>query len=386
VVQSCLHPTLSKNAKDGAPERFGVGLKRTGNGNGNCNDNCNGKGNSNCSGKGGSPNLYFGEMFAMRHSGVGLGLLALVLLGGGGRGDSQTQGAADQGAGTYGLRVFDDEVILTFHAADANGLPVNDLKIDELKLLDNGRAPRKVLAFQSLRDFPIRAGILIDTSESMRETLAGNRAISIQYAQKLLRQKTDEAFVMDFGRVSQVLQPWTNDASLLTAGVGRITAGGEGRLSGTAIFDAIFRACSTQFGKVDQAASGNFILLFSDGEDNASRVSLKDAVAMCQRSNTAIYAFRTDAKDSFGSPGPQTLAELAAETGGRVFHDVGSEAGAYEDLRSIEADLRNQYRLVYKAADLKHDRSFHRIEIRGPERVDKITVRSGYYAPALPAE
>jgi Ca-activated chloride channel family protein len=322
----------------------------------------------------------------VRHSGILFGLLALMLLGGVRRGDSQTQGAPDQSAGTYGLRVFDDEVVLTFHAADANGLPVNDLKIDELRLLDNGRPPRKVLAFQSLQDFPIRAGILVDTSESMRESLAGNRAISIQYAQKLLRQKTDQAFVMDFGRVSRVLQPWTNDAGVLTAGIGKITGGGESRVSGTAIFEAIFRACSTQFGKVDHAASGNFILLFSDGEDNASHVSLKDAVAMCQRSNTAIYAFRTDAKDSFGSLGPQTLAELAAETGGRVFHDVGSEAGVYEDLRSIEADLRNQYRLVYKAADLKHDRSFHRIEIRGPERVDKITVRSGYYAPALPAE
>ncbi len=321
----------------------------------------------------------------MRYPGMLCGLLVLMLLGCVRCAESQAQGASDQNAETYGLRVFDDEVVVTFHAEDANGLPVNDLKLDELRLLDNGRAPRKVLAFQSLQDFPIRAGILIDTSESMRESLAGNRAISIQYAQKLLRQKTDQAFVMDFGRLSRVLQPWTNDAGALTAGIGKITAGGESRVSGTAIFDTIFRACSTQFGKVDYAASGNFILLFSDGEDNASYVSLKDAVAMCQRSNTAIYAFRPDAKDRFSS-GPQTLAELAAETGGRVFHDLGSEAGVYEDLRSIEADLRNQYRLVYKPVDLKHDRSFHRIEIRGPERVDKITVRSGYYAPALPAE
>ena len=329
--------------------------------------------------------LYFGEMCVVRYPGMLCGLLALMLVGGARCADSQTHAASDQSAETYGLRVFDDEVVLTFHAADAEGLPVNDLKLDELRLLDNGRPPRKVLGFQSLQDFPIRAGILIDTSDSMRESLVGNRAISIQYAQKLLRQKTDQAFVMDFGRLSRVLQPWTNDASALTAGIGKITAGGESRVRGTAIFDTIFRACSAQFGKIDHAASGNFILLFSDGEDNASYVSLKDAVAMCQRSNTAIYAFRTDAKDHFSS-GPQTLAELAAETGGRVFHDVGSEAGVYEDLRSIEADLRNQYRLVYKPPDLKHDRSFHRIEIRGPERVDKITVRSGYYAPALPAE
>jgi hypothetical protein len=45
-----------------------------------------------------------------------------------------------------------DEVSLTFHAADAHGLPVNDLKLDELRVLDNGRSPRRIVAFHSLRE------------------------------------------------------------------------------------------------------------------------------------------------------------------------------------------------------------------------------------------
>ncbi|WP_263382750.1 hypothetical protein [Granulicella arctica] len=47
----------------------------------------------------------------------------------------------------------------------------------------------------------------------------------------------------------------------------------------------------------------------------------------------------------------------------------------------MEADLRDQYRIIYKPADLKRDGSYHRIDLTGPERVDSITVRSGYYAP-----
>jgi Ca-activated chloride channel family protein len=74
--------------------------------------------------------------------------------------------------------------------------------------------------------------------------------------------------------------------------------------------------------------------------------------------------------------------ELASQTGGRVFHDDDSEAEIDNDLRTIEADLRNQYRLVYHPSELKHDSSFHRIQLKAPERVDTITVRSGYYAPA----
>jgi Ca-activated chloride channel homolog len=78
------------------------------------------------------------------------------------------------------------------------------------------------------------------------------------------------------------------------------------------------------------------------------------------------------------------LAELASKTGGRVFFDDDSEAGVDNDLRTIEADLRNQYRLVYKPAELKHDGSYHRIELKAPERVESITIRSGYYAPGRP--
>lgn len=294
---------------------------------------------------------------------------------------SQAPSASTEGAPSYRLSVAVDEVILNFHAADANGLSVNDLKLDELSLLDNGRPPRRVLAFRLLQNFPIRVGIVMDTSDSMQQHLPGNRAIAIRYAQQLFRQQTDQGFVMDFGRLSKVLQPWTSDAATLTAGIHEITAGGESRIHGTAIFDNIYRACLYQFGKIDHAASGNFILLFSDGEDNASSLSVKDAVDACQRANTAIYAFRTDSESSFGPPGPSTLLELASETGGRVFHDTGSEADLYSDLRTIEADLRNQYRLIYKPSDLKHNGSFHHIELRGPDRVDSINVRAGYYAP-----
>jgi hypothetical protein len=105
---------------------------------------------------------------------------------------------------------------------------------------------------------------------------------------------------------------------------------------------------------------------------------------MCQRTNTAIYAFRAEREESLFSTGPRILAELTSETGGRVFHDDDSAAGIDSDLRTIEADLRNQYRLVYKPAELKHDGSFHRIELKAPERVDSIIIRSGLLRSAAP--
>ena len=283
--------------------------------------------------------------------------------------------------GSFGIRLSVDEVNLTFHAADAHGMPVNDLKLEELRILDDGLAPRRVVGLQLLQGAPIRAGILMDTSESMTENVARDRAISIKYAQHMMRQKMDQGFVMAFGYTSKVTIPWTGDAGALAAGIRNVVAGKENPLGGTALFDTIFRACFSEFGEVDHAASGNFILLFSDGEDNASHTSLSEAVDMCQRSDTAVYVFRSTAGPQLFSSGPKTLADLAEQTGGRVFHEDDSDDAIDSDLGIIEAELRNQYRLIYNPAELKHDGRFHRIELQTPERVATISARTGYYAP-----
>ena len=274
-----------------------------------------------------------------------------------------------------------DEVVLTFHATDAHGLPINDLTLGEIKLFDKGIAPRRIVAFDSLIDRPIRAGFLLDTSESMKQTLPESKSIAKQYAERLFRQKSDQAFIMDFGYSSEIAQSFTSDPSLLSQSIRNVKMGRMNPLGGTAIFDTIFRACLYGFAKVDATATGNFILLFSDGVDNSSHTSLEEALGACQRSNTVIYAFRVEPDSGRSSTGPKLLADLASKTGGRVFLADDSEGAIWNDLRTIELEMRNQYRLVYNPSSLKHDGSFHEIELQPPSRVDRIDVRSGYYAP-----
>ena len=275
----------------------------------------------------------------------------------------------------YRLNVSVDEVILTFHAADARGLPVNDLKLSDLTLLDNNKPPAAILDFQLQQNFPIRAGILIDTSASMSSHFYRDQSIATQYAQQLLRQQTDQAFVTNFDRTAHLIQSWTSSPTTLTAAIRNTTHGDP--IGGTALFDTLYAACRYQFGEIDHRTSGNFILLFSDGEDNASFLDLETAVDMCQRTNTAIYAFSPDPT----SPGIPTLAQLAAQTGGALFHDNASAADIFTDLRTIESNLRNQYRLVFRPAALAHDGAFHPIVLATPDRVATLTIRSGYYAP-----
>jgi Ca-activated chloride channel family protein len=319
----------------------------------------------------------------MRQIWITSSLLVTVLFGKTWPAEPQTRDPANKGTPQYSLSVATDEVIVSFHAVDADGRSINDIKFNELELLDDGKPPLKILAFESPQDLPIRAGILMDMSESMDEARFKDREVAINYIQQLFRQQSDQAFVINFGQQPTIAQAWTNDTSTLIDGIRNrnVKATGGGRIGGTAIFDAIYRACRYQFSQIDYASSGNFVLLFADGQDNASHFTLQEAVDACNSTNTAIYVFRAETELNLSSPGPKTLADLATLTGGRVFRDEDSKAGAYGDLQIIQADLRNQYRLVYKPADLKHDGSFHRITLAGPQRAESIHVRSGYYAP-----
>jgi Ca-activated chloride channel family protein len=276
-----------------------------------------------------------------------------------------------------------DEVNLTFHAADAQGLPVTDLKLNDLTIYDNYKAPDKILVFESLRDTPTRTGILMDTSDSMEKWAARDRAIANQYVARLMRPQTDRAFIEEFGYVSHVIQPWTGDEHALAIAVGEATASSVNPLGGTALFDTIYSACLYQFGKTEKPISGSFILLFTDGEDNASHVDLRRAVDMCQAADTAIYAFRPRFAES-GSSGPKNLARLSSETGGQTFELDDTEVEVNKDLNIIDSDLRDRYWLVYRPVELKRDGSFHSIYVAGSDsaRGLAIDVRSGYYAPA----
>jgi len=290
-------------------------------------------------------------------------------------------GAKDpEPTGTYRLQLPVDEVVLTFNAVDANGLPINDLKVGEIRLLDNGAAPRRIVAFDALPDRPIRVGILLDTSESMQHELPGNQAIADKFVGRLFRQKSDKAFITDFGYTSHLIQPWTGDVSLLLKGV-ELAHERENLPGGTALFNAVFQACSSSFDNVDPTATGNLVLLFSDGEDNAGLTSIDEAARACQRSNTQVFAFIPSSVERQVSTGPKALRELAAKTGGRVFVADDSEDTIWTDLKLIEAAMRSQYRLVYKPANFKHDGAFHEIMLQPPDRVSRVEVRSGYFAP-----
>lgn len=278
----------------------------------------------------------------------------------------------------YTLHIPVDEISLTFHAADSRGKPLTRLTQRDLRLTDNGKPPAAIVMLQEYDDLPIRAGFLFDTSASMLGDLPFNRAIIYAYASQLLRKGYDRAFVEQFDTETFIRQDWTDSANAIAAGAARVGLTPDRYDPLTAIFDSLYTTCRDRWKPDPAHPTGNFILLFTDGEDDASHAYLSEAVDMCQRTRTAIYAMVTRRPSQF-SGGYRTLENLTQQTGGRLFIDPRGPH-ILEDLQIIEAEQRNQYRLVYKPSNFKADSSFHRIRLRCSVPGARIVTRSGYYA------
>jgi len=302
-------------------------------------------------------------------------VLVLALLPQGAATQDSSGSTADER--NYTLKMPVDEVNVTFHVADSKGVPIEHLKKDDLELFDNGKLQNRTVAFHEYADLPIRVGFLLDNSPSMQSQMDRSQAIATELIKEFFRANSDRAFTMGFGVESKLTQDWTENAEAVSKGIGIADAKEPSDAEGTAMFDALYKACKERFSSEAAALSGNFILLFTDGEDNSSHVWESGAVDMCQRARTAIYVFNPEQK-ARASRGQEILEDLVAKTGGRVFYE--KRLSIHDALATTVSDMRYQYELIYAPPRLKRDGSFHRIKMKCKAAHAQIQIRSGYYA------
>ena len=121
------------------------------------------------------------------------------------------------------------------------------------------------------------------------------------------------------------------------------------------------------------------IIMVSDGDDNYSRALMSDAIKMCQRAETSVYAISTDTSPTRGRGG-DALKLIADATGGSVFYPVKLEDMAIF-FKNIEEELRSQYSLEYRPSDFKLDGGFRTIYLASTDRRYHVRARTGYFAP-----
>jgi len=268
------------------------------------------------------------------------------------------------------------EVNVIFTVTDKHGRFKKDLKQQDLQILDDGKAPEQIRDFRSETDLPLRVGLLVDASNSIRDRFKFEQEAATEFLNSIVRPKQDLAFVIGFDSTPEVTQDFTSDTEKLSNGIRMLRPGG-----GTALFDAIYYACRDKLMKQkDRSTVRRAIILVSDGDDNQSHSTLSEAIEMAQRAEVIIYTISTSTSNS-EDRGDKYLRKLAENTGGRAFTPFKIQ-DVSDAFREIQDELRSQYAVAYKPADFRADGHFRPIQITA-ENNKKLFIRArrGYYAP-----
>jgi VWFA-related protein len=264
-------------------------------------------------------------------------------------------------------------VPLNVTVTDKSGRLVTNLPQSAFQVFENG-VPQTIRLFKR-EDVPVSMGLIIDNSGSMREKRQAVEMAALALVKDSNPQ--DEVFIVNFNDEAYLDADFTNDPKILEQGLTKIDSRG-----GTAMRDAIRMSIDhlKEKGKRDKKV----ILVVTDGNDNASNMSLDALVRLAQQDDVLVYAIGllTEEEKREAGKARRALGILVENTGGQVFYpkDVSEVEKIAHD---VAHDIRNQYTIAYTPTNAALDGTFRQIKlvVKGPGNPVART-RSGYYAAA----
>ena len=305
------------------------------------------------------------------------GVLAVAVWAAAGQDPARPAGQILQSDEPTRIQVDVTRVNLLFTVTDKKGRFITDLTKDDFEVVE-GKRRQTISDFAAESDLPLRLGILIDTSNSIRERFKFEQEAASQFIDSVMRTNLDKALVVSFDTSTELVSDLVSDTDKLTASIRDLHPGG-----GTALYDAIYFACRDKLSQ-DQPRHKfrRAIVIVSDGDDNQSRYTRDQALEMAQKADVVIYAISTNIT-RVESDGDKVLRYFAQETGGRAFFPFKVE-DLDQSFENIANELRHQYNISYRPEPLKTDGLFHVIDVRVPQRKNiLVNVRRGYYAPKM---
>jgi VWFA-related protein len=288
-------------------------------------------------------------------------------------------GIRESKPGPWSLRSTVNEVAVFFSATD-NGKSVTDLAPGDVKILDDRKPPAAVLGFHSESDLPLRLGLLIDTSASVQERFSFEQNAAINFMNQVATGKDDLAFVAGFSNSVVLAKDFTPDLNELARGIHQLVPVG-----GTAIWDAIGYAAEKLAERQEARPVARILVVISDGDDNASNSTLKQAIERAERNEVIVYTVSTryaDAESTRSDPtGNRAMKVLAQLTGGVAFFP-GSASHLNRSLAELQQVIRSRYLISYRPALFNPDGHYRPIAIIAEKSGHKLKVnaRKGYYS------
>jgi Ca-activated chloride channel family protein len=263
-------------------------------------------------------------------------------------------------------------VVVQATVKNRHGELVTNLDRSAFTVYENGK--RQSITLFRRDDIPVSLGLLIDNSGSMRTLRSRVEAAALKFVRASNPQ--DEVLVLNFADKPRIDVPLTSDTRVLEAGIGRVDA-----IGGTAMRDAVDAA--EAYLRQHATRERKVLLVITDGNDNASIVTMAQIHKQAERSETVIYGVGlfVDEESSGTKAGRHELDQLTERTGGIAYYPA-----SLDQIDSVALDLarqiRNQYTIAYAPANQALDGSYRaiRVEARGGSERFVVHTRSGYRA------
>jgi VWFA-related protein len=309
--------------------------------------------------------------------------------------DSAQKSDDDKPAETLKLNV--NVVGLFFNVKDKHGALIPNLTKDDFEVFEDSKQ-QTIKYFAAESNLPLTLGILIDSSGSQLRVLDMEKEVGGAFLRQILTDK-DEAYVMDFNIDAELIQDYTRDVHRLQAALNKVKinsgvtmptlpgAGGgpvpSAQSPGTVLYDAVYLSAHDMLAK---EVGRKAMILLTDGQDEGSRLKIKDAMEAAQRADAIVYVLLCADRGGYysmgmGYSGESEMRKLTEATGGRVINVGNKFDKLKEAFDQISAELRSQYNLGYTPTNTKQDGSYRKLEIKSKQSY-KIQSRAGYYASA----
>ena len=269
-----------------------------------------------------------------------------------------------------------DVVNVTVTVRDAAGHLVGGLHPEDFVVLEDGR-PQAVQLFGPAVDpgqdeaLALDLGLLMDTSQSMLQELKLSQEAATRFLQAIPRAR--ELITIFFDQDIRLSRYDSENQQGLFDRIQQAKGGGN-----TALYDAI----AVYLSRVAGATGRKVLVVFTDGEDSTSALSLPDLLRLVRSSAVTIYpiAFTggmlTGSASALRSRG--FLNEIADLTGGQVFRPASSRdlAGIYQ---KILEELSGQYVLGFVSDNTRRDGEYRRLKVQVRKGGLRVRHREGYY-------
>jgi VWFA-related protein len=255
-----------------------------------------------------------------------------------------------------------DVVQVSVSVLDGRSRYVRGLPRSAFHVTEDGR-PQPITHFYA-QDVPLQLVVAVDISGSMQRSMpALKRAILELLAAVPPR---DRVTLIGFNEYAFTLARDTGDPRAQVDAVNRLAPWGS-----TALYDAVVHGVEL----LNAQAGRKALIVFTDGEDTASHVTVPEVDRVLQSSDATLFMIgpnRGAATDRL----KRTMERLAAPTGGRALftNSVDDLRDAFTELLD---ELSNQYGLGYQSTNHSRDGAWRQIAV-AVDGYPRLRARQGY--------